>query len=142
MELITVIWCCGSLEQSVHMTCVRETMVALLWMVGCACQLRASLICSARNAVANCLRGATTNDGSKSSGDLKEFRRYKWMLRQTEDVLVDEWQRTAVVFHTERMIQNKAQALKDVELDCENKKEIMYPQHWFLHLPSKKENWY
>ena len=55
-----MIWCCGSLEQSVHMTCVREMMVVLLWMVGCACQLRASLICSARNAVANCLRGATT----------------------------------------------------------------------------------
>ena len=31
-----------------------------LVFVKCWCQLRASLICSARNAVANCLRGATT----------------------------------------------------------------------------------
>ena len=45
MELVIAIWCCGLLEYSVHMTCVRELMIVLLWMVGCACQLRTSLIC-------------------------------------------------------------------------------------------------
>ena len=60
MELVVAIWCCRSLEECVQMTCAREMMLVPLWMVGCAYQLRTSLILAARDAVAKCLRSATT----------------------------------------------------------------------------------
>ena len=63
------------------------------------------------------------NTGLPDPAKIKFMRTFRWVLDPTENVHVEEWQRIAVLTARDRLTEQRAKALKDVEASTSQPKK-------------------
>ena len=76
------------------------------------------------------------NTGLPDPAKIKFMRTFRWVLDPTENEHVEEWQRIAVLTARDRLTEQRAKALKDVEASTSQPKKLEPQPPAVLHKTS------